>query len=216
MAGNGKSIARGLANLLFPPQCMSCRMAVAQPGLCATCWSSISFLDGPGCACCGLPFAVAMEGEKLTSSLFDRYAASAFGAMEAQARVMDRFSIVSPAVAVRRVSTAAAETDLRSYRSFLEQAEAYRFALVQRLNRLQATAVTYDDDGAKSDDAAAEARSRISADNWRQMPPFAPRRPDAAAVTQAAAPALAVLALWFLAALALLSLAAKRLARSAM
>ena len=158
---------------------------------------------------------VAMEGEKLTSSLFDRYAAAAFGAMEAQAEVMDRFSIVSPAVAVRRVSTAAAETDLRGYRSFLEQAEAYRFALVQHLNRLQATAVAYADDGAKSDDATAEARSRISADNWRQMPPFAPRRPDATAVTQAALPALAALALWILAALALLGLAAKRLDRSA-
>ena len=72
MAGNGKSIARGLANLLFPPQCMSCRMAVAQPGLCATCWSSISFLDGPGCACCGLPFAVAMEGENFCAACLGR------------------------------------------------------------------------------------------------------------------------------------------------
>src|SRR6185312_16664984 len=34
-------------------------------GFCATCWTRLTFLDGPGCACCGLPFAVAMEGETL-------------------------------------------------------------------------------------------------------------------------------------------------------
>jgi predicted amidophosphoribosyltransferase len=68
MAGNGKNIARGLADLLFPPLCMSCRTAVAEPGLCATCWSGITFLEGPGCACCGLPFAVAMEGENFCAA----------------------------------------------------------------------------------------------------------------------------------------------------
>jgi ComF family protein len=72
MAGNGKSIARGLADLLFPPLCMSCRVAVAEPGLCATCWSGITFLEGPGCACCGLPFAVAMEGENFCAGCLAR------------------------------------------------------------------------------------------------------------------------------------------------
>jgi ComF family protein len=50
-------------DLLFPPQCMACRTPVGQPGLCATCWSAVTFLDGPGCRCCGLPFPVALEGE---------------------------------------------------------------------------------------------------------------------------------------------------------
>lgn len=37
---------------------MSCRVPVAAAGLCADCWSGITFLDGPACACCGLPFPV--------------------------------------------------------------------------------------------------------------------------------------------------------------
>jgi ComF family protein len=43
---------------LFPPVCMSCRAPVGETGFCAACWSAITFLDGPLCACCGIPFAV--------------------------------------------------------------------------------------------------------------------------------------------------------------
>jgi len=65
MAGN---LVKALLTLLFPPQCLGCRGAVAETGFCATCWSAITFLDGPGCACCGLPFAVALEGETLCAA----------------------------------------------------------------------------------------------------------------------------------------------------
>jgi ComF family protein len=62
MAGN---VAKAVLDLLFPPLCIACRAPVGQAGFCAECWSGISFLDGPGCACCGLPFAVALEGDNL-------------------------------------------------------------------------------------------------------------------------------------------------------
>jgi len=52
-----RSAGRGLVDFLFPPLCIVCRIQVAQPGsLCAGCWQAIEFLDGPACACCGLPF----------------------------------------------------------------------------------------------------------------------------------------------------------------
>ncbi len=38
---------------------MACRAPVGGgSGFCAACWSRITFLDGPGCACCGIPFPV--------------------------------------------------------------------------------------------------------------------------------------------------------------
>lgn len=55
-------------DLVFPPQCMACRAAVGGDGLCAACWSTVTFLDGPGCQCCGLPFPVALEGENLCAA----------------------------------------------------------------------------------------------------------------------------------------------------
>jgi ABC-2 type transport system permease protein len=156
-----------------------------------------------------------VEGEKLTSSLFNRYAQQAFDAMAAQSRTMDSLAILSPTVAIRRLSMTAAETDLPGYRRFLLQAEAYRYDLVQRLNWLQATDVHAEDDAAKGSDAAAEARSRISADHWRGMPQFRPERPEETEVLQAAVPALAVLAAWLAAAGVLAMRAAQRLTRSA-
>lgn len=52
-----KRAGRAALNLLFPPLCIGCRAAVAEPGaLCANCWQDIRFLDGPMCERCGLPF----------------------------------------------------------------------------------------------------------------------------------------------------------------
>jgi len=46
-------------DVLYPPLCINCRKPVSDPGsLCADCWSAIAFLDGPMCACCGLPFEI--------------------------------------------------------------------------------------------------------------------------------------------------------------
>ncbi len=48
---------RAALDLLFPPLCIACRAPVAGPGaLCAACWQTIRFLDGPLCETCGVPF----------------------------------------------------------------------------------------------------------------------------------------------------------------
>jgi len=54
---------------------MSCRLPVGAPGLCAACWSGITFLDGPGCTCCGLPFPVELEGENSCAACLARHPA---------------------------------------------------------------------------------------------------------------------------------------------
>jgi predicted amidophosphoribosyltransferase len=65
MLGN---VAKPVLDLLFPPLCIGCRAAVGEAGFCAACWSGITFLDGPGCACCGIPFPVALEGENICAA----------------------------------------------------------------------------------------------------------------------------------------------------
>ena len=53
-------------DFLLPPRCLLCSASVGDAGtLCARCWSGISFLGAPCCACCGLPFEFALEGEVL-------------------------------------------------------------------------------------------------------------------------------------------------------
>ena len=64
--------AKSVLDLLFPPLCIGCRQPVADSGFCAGCWSKLTFLDGPACACCGLPFPVALEGENLCAACLAR------------------------------------------------------------------------------------------------------------------------------------------------
>ncbi|HYC95973.1 MAG TPA: DUF3526 domain-containing protein [Sphingomicrobium sp.] len=154
---------------------------------------------------------LALEGERISSELFDRYARENFDRQAAQSRIVDALAVVSPTVAVRRLSMEAAGTGLDAHRRFLDQSEAYRFDIVQRLNRLQAEAVDAADDAAKSDDPAADRRSRIDRSHWHHIPDFVFRPAPPSALAQAALPGLTVLIVWLAALLALVGLASKSL-----
>lgn len=57
---------RVVLDAVYPPLCISCRASTGEAhGLCAACWSKISFLEGPECARCGLPFEFDPGGETL-------------------------------------------------------------------------------------------------------------------------------------------------------
>lgn len=59
-----QAIARGLLNLLLPPQCICCEAPVDVQGrLCADCFRRTDFLTAPCCARCGVPFAAAGQGD---------------------------------------------------------------------------------------------------------------------------------------------------------
>ena len=152
---------------------------------------------------------LAVEGERITSELFDRYAGESFAAQAKQNALVRAAGVLSPAIALRDLSMAAAGTDFAGHRRFLEQAEAYRYALVQRLNRLQADEVSYANDTAEG--AGADQRKRVDAANWDAMPRFAFRAPDGGELAAGALPGLAMLLGWLVAALAGLALATRRL-----
>ena len=45
-------------DLVYPPACIACRMAVTAPGtLCSDCWTQIRFIERPYCERLGTPFA---------------------------------------------------------------------------------------------------------------------------------------------------------------
>ena len=52
-------VRRTTIGLVYPPSCVACGGAVADPhGLCATCWGGIGFIERPFCERLGTPFAV--------------------------------------------------------------------------------------------------------------------------------------------------------------
>ncbi|MFM9843380.1 MAG: ComF family protein [Dongiaceae bacterium] len=49
--------AQGLLTAILPPRCLKCGIVVDTAGaLCPACWTKLSFIDPPCCACCGFPF----------------------------------------------------------------------------------------------------------------------------------------------------------------
>jgi ABC-2 type transport system permease protein len=153
--------------------------------------------------------ALGIEGERLTSAVYDRYATANHAAQARQNTLVNGMGLLSPAIALQSLSMAAAGTDLAGHRRFLEQAEAYRYALVQRLNRMQMEDVSYADDGAT--DAGADRRKRVTARNWQAMPDFRFVPPDGRALAAAALPGLAAVFAWLAGALVLLMIASRRL-----
>jgi len=107
---------------------------------------------------------VGAEGERQSSELFNRYADASFYQQQKQIHWVNRAAWLSPTLALRRLSMAVAQTDLANFRHFLQQGEQYRYNLVQGLNRLQAEAMTLDEDQGST--------SRISHSHWQAFPPF--------------------------------------------
>lgn len=133
---------------------------------------------------------LAMEGERMSSELFNHYAAASFELQRRQGEFVDAFGWISPTLALRRLSMAAAGTDLASYRRFLEQGERYRYEMVQGLNRLQVEKVTY------ANDTTPGKENRVSHEHWREFPAFHYQPTPLAAVLATAASAGAVLLAW--------------------
>ncbi len=133
---------------------------------------------------------VGMEGERRSTELFNRYAADTFDRQERQGQIIDAFGWISPALALRRLSMAAAGTDLASYRGFLEQGEHYRYTLIQGLNRLQAERLAY------ADDTNPARENRVSREHWQRFPAFRYRPPPLDDTLRRAAPAGAILVFW--------------------
>ena len=52
-------IARLVLDVIYPPECPSCRVPVeTMHNLCAACFAKLRMITKPMCACCGIPFAV--------------------------------------------------------------------------------------------------------------------------------------------------------------
>ena len=131
-----------------------------------------------------------------------------------QQRIVDRFAVASPAIAVSRITAAAAGTDLSNHLRFLEQAEAFRYDMVQRLNHLHTHAVDFADDSARSSDAASERRSRIGREHWESIPSFRFEPAGMSERLTLASAAIAALLAWVIAAFGALGFAARRLGRA--
>lgn len=151
---------------------------------------------------------VGLEGERLSSELFERYATATFERQAEQNRLVDRSAWLSPTLALRRLSMTAAGTDLTSFRHFLEQGETYRYELIQALNKLQSEKLSY------ADDTNPNRENRLSHEHWQAFPRFDYQAQPLTATLRQSAPAGLVLLCWGGLLAALTSLMGARLGRN--
>jgi ABC-2 type transport system permease protein len=134
-------------------------------------------------------------GEELGARTFARHF-DAFGRrLLEQARWVDHAALLAPSLAFRRLSTAAAGTDLRAQLVFQREAESFRYAFVQELNALHRDLVPF----------RGDRDTRLPAEHWRRFADFRPPAPPLAESLAGTAPAWFAAALWALLPLALLS-----------
>jgi ABC-2 type transport system permease protein len=128
---------------------------------------------------------VMLEGERLTSELFQQQM-QALQAIEAsQAEALATLGWLSPLLALRPASMQLSGTDAGTHRAFLAQAERHRFAFVQALNTLHAEEIEQVDDRAQ----------KLSRDTWATLPRFE-FVPPALSPSAELLRALGVLLLW--------------------
>ena len=151
---------------------------------------------------------VASKAEADLTETMNRFAEARMRQEAAQNSLLARHGWLSPLLALAEASRALAGTDLANHHRFLREAEALRFDFVQRLNGVHAEGLSYRDDVRRSSDPEAEARTRVSGENWQVLQAFRFEPQAPAARLEAAGESLLILLVWCLG----LMLALKRFA----
>ncbi len=139
---------------------------------------------------------IAEAAEASLTDVLNEFAENRMREEAQQAQVLRRGALLSPMLAIRNLSMQASGSDLSNYHRFEREAERARFDFVQGLNRAHTTELSYVDDINRSNDAASERRTRISADNWRVLQSFDFGPGPAAERVRAAIPGFLLLLLW--------------------
>ncbi|AQR75076.1 DUF3526 domain-containing protein [Sphingomonas sp. LM7] len=144
------------------------------------------------------------HGEALSTDIYRREFAVLYDGYDRQAAIQRGFALLSPFQAIRPWSAALAQSDQHAHRRFLEQADGFRYGLVQTLNRAIIHRPKDGSEGPYLADAAAITRDA-------KFAPVAPTTRDA--LTRHWID-LAILALWAGLATLLAFAAARRLGRA--
>jgi ABC-2 type transport system permease protein len=129
-----------------------------------------------------LPFnyngLVMSESERMTAAAYREHTERLLATYRRQNRLVGVVGFVSPYVAIRNLSMALAGVDLSHAIEFEQQAEDYRFALVQHLNDLHTKEVAFARDRyTGAGENGAPTRQRISHEHWQSAPAAAFRAP---------------------------------------
>ena len=131
---------------------------------------------------------VMLEGERLTTELYNLRFGEIFSALRAQSSWNAHLAWITPFVALRSLSGRAAGVDLEHLLHFLAEGEIRRYAMVQALNGLHAEKIRFENDRGQ----------RLSASHWEELPRHEIRAPTLGDLPGGGAGDMAALCGWAL------------------
>ncbi|MBM3463567.1 MAG: DUF3526 domain-containing protein [Armatimonadetes bacterium] len=136
---------------------------------------------------------IAMKlGEEHSAATYQRHYWALQRIYQAQNRLSEWGALLDPFLGIRGFSMAVSGTDYHHFADFERQAEAHRYAFIQKLNEMHIHEVGFRTDGDQ----------RLSRDHWQAFPPFVYRHPSVPWALVHIGPAVAGLLIWFGVALA--------------
>lgn len=109
---------------------------------------------------------VMAEGEKISAGIYNQHQRELNKTFEQQNSFTVTASYLNPFLAIKNLSMALTAADFETYMDFQNQAEAYRYGLAQRMNKLQIEKISNTAPGEK------EKPLSISRSNWAEQPDF--------------------------------------------
>ncbi|RZM76463.1 hypothetical protein C3B51_18020 [Pseudoalteromonas rubra] len=105
---------------------------------------------------------VMQEGEKLNAEIYKKHYQQQVALFEAQRQFVSQFYWLNPYLFVRDFSMALTRTDTRHFLDFEQQAEAHRYARIQKLNELHTHEIHHHNDRAQ----------RVDKSYWQEFEAF--------------------------------------------
>lgn len=133
---------------------------------------------------------VMAEGEKISAGIYADHLRRLTKIYRQQNSFTVAAGYINPYLSIRNLSMALTAADFATYASFQEQAEAYRYQLAQRMNRLQMEYI------GNEKPALTDKPAVISHDHWAEMPDFKYRFKAAGAVLQDQVSTIMALVCW--------------------
>jgi ABC-2 type transport system permease protein len=143
------------------------------------------------------------EGEKITSGIYSDHQRNLNKTFEKQNSISNFMGLLNPYLSLKHLSMALTASDFNTFTDFQNQAEAYRYRLAQKMNKLQIDKISNLSPGEHDKPLS------ISRSNWAEQPDFNYHFNTLADVLQKQLLPMLALTIWLLATLLLLQYASK-------
>lgn len=143
------------------------------------------------------------EGEKISSKIYSSHQHQLNNTFEKQNSVTTLAGFFNPYLALKNISMALTASDFKTFIDFQNQAEAYRYGLAQKMNKLQIDKISNISPG------ETEKPLAISRSNWAQQPDFNYRFTHLATVLKNELLALTSLFCWLIVTIIMMQCTAK-------